>query len=212
MRALVELASSDWDGANRDLGEAVNATLKDRKAGRAEPLIFYGVMESWRHENGQAAAYFAEALKFSPKDPFALEETGRAELQLQNWTTADAYLAKALSVGAGPDARLMRVQALLNEGHSDEAKKEMNRYLDGRDVKNMPLRVRELYTQVQQRKAVEVAYAKVTSEADEPIDVLRRTMPELQGADARHGSGAAGFHPHRSWQERLRAFPEFSQH
>ncbi|HXJ92778.1 MAG TPA: hypothetical protein VMT20_07830 [Terriglobia bacterium] len=181
MLALAELASSDWDGANRDVAEAVNETLKDRKAGRAEPLIFYGVMESWRHENGQAAAYFAEALKFSPQDPLALGETGRAELQLQNWATADAYLAKALSAGAGPDARLMRVQALLNEGSSDEAKREMTRYLDGRDIKNMPLHVRELYTQVQQRKKVEVAYAKVTSEVDQPIDYLRRTTPELKG-------------------------------
>ena len=180
MRALAELASSDWDGATRDLAEAVNATLKDRKAGRAEPLIFYGVMESWRHENEQAAAYFAEALKFAPQDPVALEEAGRAELQLQNWATADAYLAKALSVGAGTDARLMRVQALLNEGYSDDAKREMTRYLDGRDIKNMPLRVRELYTQVQQRKKVEVAYAKVSPKVAEPIDYLRRTTPELR--------------------------------
>lgn len=181
MRALAELASSDWDGANRDLAEAVNATLKDRKAGHPEPLIFHGVMESWRHENEQSTAYFAEALKFAPQDPLALQETGRAELQLQNWATADAYLAKALSVGGGPDVRLIRVQALLNEGRSDEAKKEMTLYLGGRDIKNMPLRVRELYTQVQQRRSVEVAYAKVSSEAEEPIDHLRRTTPELQG-------------------------------
>jgi tetratricopeptide (TPR) repeat protein len=180
MRALAELASSDWDGANRDLAEAVNATLKDRKAGRPEPLIFHGVMESWRHENEQATAYFAEALKYAPQDPLALQETGRAELQLQNWAAADAYLAKALSAGGGPDVRLMRVQALLNEGRSDEAKKEMTLYLGGRDIKNMPLRVRELYTQVQQRRSVEVAYAKVTSEVDEPIDYLRRITPELQ--------------------------------
>jgi hypothetical protein len=181
MLALDELASSDWDSANRDLAEAVNATLKDHKVGRAEPLIFYGVIESWRHENDQAAAYFAEALKFSPQDPLALQETGRTELQLQSWATADAYLAKALSLGAGSDARLMRVEALLNEGNSDEAKIEMTRYLSGRDIKNMPLRVRELYTQVQQRKQVELAYARVSSEVNEPIDYLRRATPELEG-------------------------------
>ena len=36
----------------------------------------------------------------------------------------------------------------------------MNRYLDGRDVKNMPIRVRQVWASVQNRKKVEALYAK----------------------------------------------------
>jgi hypothetical protein len=56
----------------------------------------------------------------------------------------------------------------------------------------MPLRVRELYTQVQQRKKVEIAYAKVSSDVDEPIDYLRRTTPELQGLTPAADQSALG--------------------
>jgi len=180
MLALADLASGDWDSANRDLEDAVNTSVKDRKAGRAEPLLLYGVLQSWRHEYTQAAAYFGEALKYAPKDPLALQEAGRAELMLQDWSVADAYLAQALAAGAGPDARFLRVQALLNQGSTDEAHTEMTRYLDGRDVKNMPIRVREVYMQVQQKKKVEVTYAKVKTAVDQPVDYLRRTTPELK--------------------------------
>jgi tetratricopeptide (TPR) repeat protein len=181
MLALADLASGDWDSANHDLEEAVNTSVKDHQAGREEPLLLYGVLESWRHDYGQAAAYFAEALKYAPKDALALQEAGRAELMQENWTAADSYLGRALAAGAGPDARFLRVKALLNEGSTDQAKVEMARYLDGRDIKNMPLNVREVYTLVQQKKKVEVTYAKKgKTEVDQPIDYLRRTTPELK--------------------------------
>jgi len=181
MLALADLASGEWDSAHHDLEDAVTTSVKDRKAGREEPLLLYGVLESWRHDYGQAAAYFAEALKYAPKDALALQEAGRAELMRENWTAADSYLARALEAGAGPEARFLRVKALVNEGSTDEARGEMTRYLDGRDIKNMPLNVREVYMLVQQKKKVEVTYArKDKTEVDQPIDYLRRTTPELR--------------------------------
>jgi tetratricopeptide (TPR) repeat protein len=181
MLSLADLASEDWDSALRDLESAVTTSIKDHQAGRPEPLLLYGVLQSWRHNYSQASAYCAAALKYSPKDPMALQEAGRAELMLQHWPVADAYLRQALEAGAGPGARLLRVKALLGEGSTNEALSEMKRYLAGRDVKNMPLPVRELYLQAQQKKKVEVMYAKVKPKVDEPLDYLRRTTPELSG-------------------------------
>ncbi len=181
MLAVADIASGDWDSANHDLEDAVSTSVKDHKAAREEPLLLYGILQSWHHNYSQAAAYCIEALKYAPKDPLALQEAGRAELMLENWSAADSYLAQALAVGAGPDARFLRVKALLNEGSTDEARAEMAHFLNGRDIKNMPLNVREVYTQVQQKKKIEITYAKKSkTEVEEPIDYLRRTTPELK--------------------------------
>ncbi len=184
MLALADLDFGDWDGANRNLTQAVEEDRKDPKQARPEPALALGVMESWRHEPERATGFLAEALKYSPKDPLALQEIGRMELVLQNWATANAYLDNAVADGASPEARLLHVEALLNVGQSDAANKEMTRYLDGQDVKTMPLRVREIWAQVQNRKKVETTYAKVKTDVDEPIDYLRRTTPELKGLES----------------------------
>jgi len=184
MLALAALDSGDWDGASRNLYQALEEDRKDPKRARPEPALTLGVMESWRHEPERAASFLAEALKYAPKDPLALQEIGREELLLQNWPTANAYLDNAVANGASPEARLLRVEALLNVGQSDAANKEMNRYLDGQDVKTMPLRVREIWAQVQNRKNVEATYAKLKTDVDEPIDYLRSTTPELKGLES----------------------------
>jgi tetratricopeptide (TPR) repeat protein len=183
MLGLAQLDSGDWDGANQSFVEAVKETLADRTVRRPEPLLACGVMESWRHEPKKAAGYFVEALKFAPQDALALQELGRSQLLLQNWGVADDYLSKALDAGAGPEVRLLRVEALLGTGDSKAANKEMIRYLDGRDVKKMPLRFRELWAQVQNRMKVEAAYAKGSSDVDQPIDYLHRPIPELKGLE-----------------------------
>jgi len=184
MLALAELDSWDWDGATRNLTQALEEGRNDPKRVRPEPAVALGVMESWRHELERSVGFLAEALKYAPKDPLALQELGRAELLLQNWATANAYLDNAVADGASPEARLLRVQALLNVGQSDAANKEMARYLNGHDVKLMPLRVREIWAQVENRKTVETTYAKLKTEVDEPIDYLRRTTPELKGLES----------------------------
>lgn len=194
MLAVADIASGDWDSASHDLEDAVSTSVKDHKAAREEPLLLYGILQSWHHNYSQAAAYCIEALKYAPKDALALQEAGRAELMLENWAAADSYLAQALTAGAGPDARFLRVKALLNEGATDEARADMTRFLDGRDIRNMPLNVREVYTMVQQKKKIEITYAKKPkTEVEEPIDYLRKTTPELKTlAPAADQSALAG--------------------
>jgi tetratricopeptide (TPR) repeat protein len=179
MLALAELGSEDWDGAHRNLAEVLNRILADRSLGRPEPLIALGVMESWRHEPKDAAGYFAEALKYAPQDPLALQEMGRSQLLLENWGPAEQYLAKAIAAGAVPEVRLLRAEALLGEDQFQAASTEMVRYLDGRDVKKMPIEVRQLWAQIENRKKVEAAYVKPKPKGDQGIDYIHRPPTDL---------------------------------
>ena len=154
MLALAELDSGDWDGAQHNLSEICKKMLADHSLGRPEPLVVLGVMESWRNQAASAAGYFAEALKYAPRDPLALQELGRSQWLLQNWEPAERYLAEALAAGADPEARLLYVEALMGAGQYQAANTEMTRYLNGRNVKTMPLRVRQLWAGVEDRKSV----------------------------------------------------------
>jgi Tfp pilus assembly protein PilF len=183
LMALAELASGDWDGAARDAGEAVTSTLKDRAHGRAEPLVVYGVMDTWRHDNDQATAYFLEALKFAPQDPLALQEIGRTQMLGQDWAMADSYLTRAIAAGAGPDSRLMRVEALLGEDNSQEASAEFDRYLNGRSVAQMPVRVRQLWLQVRDKKRIETVYLKKDAKIQHRLDYLRDLPSDVGGVE-----------------------------
>jgi tetratricopeptide (TPR) repeat protein len=183
MLALAELDMGDWDGAYHNLSELSNKVVADRTLGRPESLLALGVMESWRREPKTAAGYFVEALKYAPQDPLALQELGRTQALIQNWGAANEYLSKAIAAGAGPEARLLRAQALLAGDHSQEANAEMVRYLDGRDVKTMPIEVRQLWVQIQDRMKTEAAYLKAKPEGAGAIDYLRRPPPELKGLE-----------------------------
>ncbi|MGB7593021.1 MAG: hypothetical protein WBO19_17440 [Terriglobia bacterium] len=183
MLALAQLDSGDWDGAYRNLAQAVNKILADPSVGRPEPLLVYGVMKSWRQQPRDAAGYFAEALKLAPQDPLALQELGRSQLLIQNWGAADQYLSKAIAAGAGPELRLLRVEALLGADQFQAASTEMTRYLDGREVKKMPIQVRQLWAQIENRKKVEVAYVKAKPKGDQAIDYLHRPPPDLTGLE-----------------------------
>jgi len=183
MLALTELASGDWEGAYRNLVEVCNKILAGEIPGRPEPLVAFGVMESWRQQPKSAAGYFVEALKYAPQDPLALQELGRSQLLLQNWGAADEYLGKAIAAGAGPAARLLRVQALLGEGQFQAAGSEMTRYLNGRDVKQMPIHVRELWAQIEQRNKIEAVYEKGKTKGDQQLDYLHRLPPDLSGLE-----------------------------
>ena len=180
MMGLAELGWNDWDGGSRALTESVNAVLADRKTGRPEPLVAYGTWLNWQHESDKAEPFFSEALKYNPKDTLALQELGRTLLAEQKFEYATDYLNKALAAGAGPDARLLYVQALVGAGRPDDALNEMNRYLDGRDVKKLPIQVRQVWTSVQNRERVKTAYAAAKPpKGKERVDFLKRPPADL---------------------------------
>jgi len=182
MLGLAELASSDWDGALRNFVEVCQKILPDTSLGRPEPFVALGVMQSWQYEPKEAAGYFVTALKFAPQDTLALQELGRSQLLLQNWLPAVEYLGKALAAGANPEVRLLYIEALLRAGQYQTANAEMARYLDGRGVKTMPLRVRQLWAEVENRKKIDAVYAKAKSAPG--LDYLRHPPLDLVGLEA----------------------------
>ena len=180
MLGLAELDWDDWDNANRALAESVNATLANRKAGRPEPLVAYGTWLNWQHDPEKAQPFFMEALKYTPQDALTLQELGRTLLSMQRFEPASEFLKKALTAGAAAEARLLYVEALVGAGRSDDTAAEMNRYLDGRDVKKMPVRVRQVWASVQAQKKVEATYVKARQpKGQEHVDLLRHPPAEL---------------------------------
>ena len=189
MLALAELSWGDWDDARRELVECINAFLADRSLGRPEPLLAYGVLLSWEQESEKASAYLAEALKYSPHDFLVLQELGRAQCQDLNWEAGSESLRKALEAGAAPEVRLLYAEALMWAGTTDEAKAELIRYLDGREPRNMPPRVRMLAGRIQDRKkdeaAILAANAKARARGEEAIDYLLhppQNLPDFEPA------------------------------
>jgi hypothetical protein len=77
----------------------------------------------------------------------------------------------------------MHAEALLWAGTPDEANAELNRYLDGRDLKKMPPRVRALWGHIQERKKDEAAFlaakTKAKARREEPIDYLQHSPQNL---------------------------------
>ncbi|MGA2073224.1 MAG: carboxypeptidase-like regulatory domain-containing protein [Terriglobia bacterium] len=183
MVGLAELGSGDWDGAYRNLAEVFNKMMADRSLGRPEPFVALGVMESWEGKPRDAASYFLEALKYAPQDTLALQELGRSQLQVRNWGGADEYLGKALAAGAKPEIRLLRIEALLGEDQFQAADQEMARYLEGRDLKKMPLEARTLWVKIDNRKKIEADYGKGKSKGDQALDYLLRPPLDAKGLE-----------------------------
>lgn len=186
MLALAEFESGNWDGAARDDESAIKLTAKDQRTGSPESMVLAGVMESWMRNPKAATNFFLRAHKLDPKDALALQEIGRAQLQLREYESADTYLSRALAAGAGPEARLLRVEALLGEDSFDEANTEMNRYMNGRKEKAVPLAVRRIWLAVQARKEIDTLYAsggkrKSKRKYISPIDYLHDTARQLKG-------------------------------
>jgi Tfp pilus assembly protein PilF len=180
MLGLAELSWSDWDDAKNSFRESVNAILANGKMGRPEPLVAYGTWISWEHDPEKAEPYFGEALKFAPQDAMALQELGRSLLPQQKFELATDTLKRAIAAGAGREARLLYVEALLGAGRSDEAAAEMNRYLNGQDVKKMSLRVRQVWANVQNQEKVQALYAKTKPpKGQEQVDFLGHPPADL---------------------------------
>jgi tetratricopeptide (TPR) repeat protein len=160
MLGLADLNWSAWDNARDAFAKGVNATLKDRSNGRPEPLVAYGTWLNWENDAEGAEPYLQEAIKLSAQDPLALQEFGRSLMVTQQFDAARDYLKKAIAAGAGPEGQLLYIKSCLGSGHTDEAATEMTRYLAGRDVKKMPLRVREVWGSLKDREKLDATYGK----------------------------------------------------
>ena len=183
MWGLAQLAMSDWDGAERNFGEAIKTIRADPSKARPEPDIALGVMETWRHNMKRGADFFHEAVKFAPEDPLALQELGRTQLALENWEEASDQLQKAIAAGAGRDAHLMCAEALLHADRFREADRELTAYLAGRDVKKMPPKVRQLWQEIQTQEGQELASTGGSFSMDRSTDELIQAMPALKGLE-----------------------------
>jgi tetratricopeptide (TPR) repeat protein len=181
-RLLLTLALFDagsWGGATRQLDEATK--LNDAAATkRPEPALIAGVLEAWQGETSTAAGFLQKALRIDPDNALALQEMGRVLIAQKNWEAADRYLEKAIRAGATDEARLLRVRALLEEGDSAEAGREMEQYTASHDLKTLPPDARRLYLQVQERLSLE-RYAKAKSVLTESPQDLLKAVPELKG-------------------------------
>jgi len=157
--------------------------IKDKSLGQPEPLMAMGVVIGWGHDPAKASGYFLEALKYAPEDPFALQELGRAQLLALNWGAADDILKRALAAGAGPDARLLHAEDLLRVGTAQAAREELDRYLNGRDIKKMPARVRALSDRIEEKKkdaaAFDAANAKLAARGAQPLDYINHPPKDL---------------------------------
>lgn len=189
MLALAELSWGDWDDARNELGESINALIAHPKLGGAEPLLTYGTLLTWGHEPYKASACFLEALKYAPQDALALRELGRVQCLDLNWYAANETLKKALAAGAGPEARLMRAEALVWAGTPDEASAELKLYLDGRGPKDISPRVRTIQANIQARRKDEAAFfaanAKAQARGEQPLDYLHhppQNLPDFEPA------------------------------
>jgi tetratricopeptide (TPR) repeat protein len=195
MLALAELASGNWDGAARWVDSVVAPASKNKTGGSPEAMVLAGVMESWMGRPESAVAFFLDVISLEPENKLVLQELGRAYLQLGKYELAEDYLERSVAAGAGPEARLLRVQALLGEDEVDEANVEMDRYLNGRDVKKLPIEVRMLWAQVFERERVQTLYAKSRQADKKRVQTLyaesrqaRKKTHEVASIDYLHDS------------------------
>jgi tetratricopeptide (TPR) repeat protein len=190
MLGLADLSWGDWDGAQHEVGDSVNAYIKDRSLGSFEPLFVQGTFSSWGGNSETATAYLKEAVKYAPRDPLGLRELGRAEALDLDWPAASESLKSALAYGASPETRLNLAEALCWAGTPDQAEAELKQYLNGRDLKNAPPQARTIWENIQVRKKNEsqaVAYSsKVAARGEPPVDYLHSppiaNLPDFEPA------------------------------
>lgn len=174
---LAELSAGGYSTATQEFAEA--AKLSSDKKETASQFIIFGALESWKNQDKRAAGFYLQALGEDPKNAIALREVGRTQMDLGNWESADDYLERAIQAGAPPDARLMRTRVLLEEGDTDSAKQELDTYLGGRPVKDLPFEVRKVYSDLSDRVELQ-SYARVKSVVSQRLPELVKAIPELK--------------------------------
>jgi Tfp pilus assembly protein PilF len=182
MLALAELDSGDWDGAMRDAGVAAQLAVKNPEVRGDAGTLLFGVLQTWKDDLSEAADYLAHAVASSPTDAVALQELGRVQVQIHRWAEADNTLSKAIAAGAVPEARLLRVQALLGEYKTEEASAELSRYLGNRSLKAMPLRVHMLAERIKYQEKIQATYSRAKESGGDPLKSFSaKSVPELKG-------------------------------
>lgn len=180
------LEGGSWSGATHLLTEtaALNAA-REATTRRAEPNLILGVVECWRGNPQRGTELFLQALEIEPQNPLLHQELGRAYLLQRNWLEAERSLARAIQVGASPEARLLRAGALLGQGRPGDAQAEMQAYLGGRKPQKLPTPVRIPWLKLDERVKLVTACA---SSASKPLvkqtpEELLQTLPELKGIE-----------------------------
>jgi tetratricopeptide (TPR) repeat protein len=184
-RLLLSLALFDtgsWSSADKQLKQASQAN-NERAAKRLEPSLIMGVLKSLRGQSNDAARLFLSVLEIDPKNAFALQELGRALVELKKWESAEEYLGKALQAGAGDAARLLRIRALMEIGDVGEAAVEMDRYTASRGIKNFSQEARSLSVSVRDHVAL-LSYKQANPVTTQSTEDLIKALPELQGLEA----------------------------
>ena len=180
---LAQLKAGSIASAKEDFSKAYLVKVEPSEESRkVNALIALGVLWGWSGEPGKAVALLMKALKLAPQDPVALQEMGRMLEFQKNWEAADDYLQRAEKAGASPEVRLLRCRAVLEAGDPQEANEEIHAYLAGRDVKNLPLPVRVLFTQVQNQMSLS-AYRQGSPLIDAPLAELIKADPDLAGLE-----------------------------
>jgi tetratricopeptide (TPR) repeat protein len=185
-RELLTLALLDtgsWDAASQQLAEAAKLSTSGKVGpARPEPFLILGVLEMWRQNLPKALGFFLKGLDIQPDDPLVLLEAGRTLVEQRNWEVADEYLEKAIQAGAPSQARLLRVQTLLELGENTEAETEMKAYLGDRRPMDLPLEDRMVYARLKERLELR-AYEQARTVMDRSPEELVRSIPALQGLE-----------------------------
>jgi tetratricopeptide (TPR) repeat protein len=177
---LARVRAGSWGGATQQLAEAIK--LGETGSPSPEPYVLLGVLESWRRQRERALGFFQKALEMDAAHPLALQEIGRVLVAERKWEVADEYLGRALQAGAGKDAHLLRARALLEMGSPEEADAEIQAYMEGRKVEDLPLPARTLLVQLKDRLELR-NYRTVKSWINQPLKELTATLPELEGLE-----------------------------
>jgi hypothetical protein len=179
----VLLDTGSWTIAQNHLLEAADpANQKSPSTDNGDSLFVLGVLDAWFGKPSTALGYFMKALEKRPEDALVLQEMGRALNDQKNWEAAEEHLARAIRAGAGDEARVLRIKALLEVGDTPEAESEMTALLAGRQPRDLPAPLRMLHARLQERQQLQT-YSSVKSFVDQPLPELTRAVPELKGIE-----------------------------
>jgi tetratricopeptide (TPR) repeat protein len=176
---LALMNTESWGGAKKQMEDASIINDQSDVKQAAIPLM-KGIVESWRGHVNESVGYYIQVLEIDPKNALALQEMGRAGLAQRNWEVSEQFLNKAILAGAGEEARLLHVRALMELGEVEEAENEMERYAAGRDVKKLSQSARTLNERVQNQLSL-LAKGPIQSMITQPINELLQAIPALQG-------------------------------